>query len=32
MHICMDEVNLVIAAMRDLIYMMPLIRVKIGFQ
>ena len=31
MHICMDEVNLVIAAMRDLIYMMPLIRVKIGF-
>lgn len=31
MHICMDEVNLVIAAMRDLIYMMPLIRVKMGF-
>lgn len=30
MHICMDEVNLVIAAMRDLIYMMPLIRVKMG--
>ena len=32
MHICMDKVNLVIAAVRDLIYMMPLIRVKIGFQ
>jgi hypothetical protein len=31
MHICMDEVNLVIAAVRDLIYMMPLIRVKMGF-
>jgi hypothetical protein len=31
MHICMDEVNLVIAAMRDLVYMMPLIRVKMGF-
>ena len=31
MHICMDKVNLVIAAVRDLIYMMPLIRVKIGF-
>ena len=31
MHICMDEVNLVIAAMRDLIYMTPLIRVKMGF-
>ena len=31
MHICMDEVNLVIAAVRDLIYMMPLIRVKTGF-
>ena len=30
MHICMDEVNLVIAALRDLIYMIPLIRVKIG--
>lgn len=32
MHICMDEVNLVIAAIRDLIYMTPLIRVKMGFQ
>ena len=31
MHICMDEVNLVIAAMRDLIYIVPFIRVKIGF-
>jgi hypothetical protein len=31
MHICMDEVNLVIAEVRDLIYMMPLIRVKMGF-
>ena len=31
MHICMDEVNLVIAAVRDLIYMVPLIRVKMGF-
>jgi hypothetical protein len=27
----MDEVNLVIAEVRDLIYMMPLIRVKMGF-
>jgi hypothetical protein len=31
MHICMDEVNLVIAAIRDMIYVMPLIRVKMGF-
>ena len=31
MHICMDEVNLVIAAVRDLIHMTPLIRVKMGF-
>lgn len=31
MHICMDEVNLVIAAVRDLVYMIPIIRVKIGF-
>jgi hypothetical protein len=30
MHICMDEVNLAIAAVRDLMYMLPLIRVKIG--
>ena len=30
MHICMDEVNLVIAAMRDLIYMIPILRVKMG--
>lgn len=30
MHICMDEVNLAIAFIRDLIYMIPLIRVKIG--
>lgn len=31
MHICMDEVNLAIAAIRDLMYMIPLIRVKMGF-
>jgi hypothetical protein len=31
MHICMEEVNLVIAAVRDLMYMLPLIRAKIGF-
>ena len=31
MHICMDEVNLVIAAIRDIIYMIPIVRVKIGF-
>ena len=31
MHICIDEVNLAIAAIRDLIYMLPLIRMKIGF-
>lgn len=30
MHICMDEVNLAIAAVRDLMYMIPLIRLKIG--
>lgn len=29
-HICMDEVNLFIAAVRDLMYMLPLIRIKIG--
>jgi hypothetical protein len=31
MHICMEEVNLVIAAIRDLALMLPIIRVKIGF-
>jgi hypothetical protein len=31
MHICMEEVNLVIAAIRDIIYMIPIVRVKIGF-
>lgn len=31
MHICMDEINLAIAAVRDLMYMLPLIRVKMGF-
>lgn len=30
MHICMDEVNLVMAAVRDLMYMIPLIRIKMG--
>ena len=30
MHICMDEVNLAIAAIRDLMYVIPLIRIKIG--
>lgn len=30
MHICMDEVNLVIYAIRDLMLMIPLIRIKIG--
>lgn len=30
MHICMDEINLAIAAIRDLMYMIPLIRIKIG--
>lgn len=31
MHICMDEVNLVVAAVRDMMYMIPLIRIKVGF-
>lgn len=31
MHICMEEVNLFIAAIRDLSYMFPILRVKIGF-
>jgi hypothetical protein len=31
MHICMDEVNLVVAAVRELMFAIPLIRVKIGF-
>lgn len=30
MHICMDEVNLVMAAVRDLMYMIPLVRIKMG--
>lgn len=30
MHICMDEINLAIAAIRDLMYMIPFIRIKIG--
>jgi hypothetical protein len=30
MHICMEEINLVIAAVRDLMYMLPIIRIKIG--
>jgi hypothetical protein len=30
MHICMDEVNMVIAGVREMIYMIPLIRVKLG--
>lgn len=30
MHICMDEVNLAFAAVRDLMYMIPLIRIKMG--
>lgn len=30
MHICMDEVNLAIAAVRELMYAIPLIRLKMG--
>lgn len=30
MHICMDEVNLIIAAVREFMYMLPIIRVKVG--
>lgn len=30
MHICMDEVNLAIAFCRDLVYAIPIIRLKIG--
>lgn len=30
MHICMDEVNLFIAAIRDVAYMIPIIRIKLG--
>lgn len=31
MHICMDEVNLFIAGIRELMFAIPLIRMKIGF-
>ena len=30
MHICMEEVNLAIAFVRDLMYAIPIIRVKMG--
>ena len=30
MHICMDEINLFIAAARELMLTIPLIRIKIG--
>jgi hypothetical protein len=30
MHICMDEVNLFIAAVREVMFAIPLIRMKMG--
>lgn len=30
MHICMDEINMAIALVRDFVYAIPIIRLKIG--
>jgi len=30
MHICMDEINLFIAGIREIMFMIPIVRIKIG--